>query len=88
MTIQQAWDFMGCSMFVSVGVISIVATILAVNNLFSKYWKPINLYSTIYRFVDVEQEKASEEKEGKNSEGTKPSSKTSSVSKSGSSQEK
>ena len=83
MTIQQAWDFMGCSMFVSVGVISIVATILAVNNLFSKYWKPINLYSTSYRFIDIQQENSSEEKEGKNSEGKKPSSETSSVSKSG-----
>jgi hypothetical protein len=88
MTIQQAWDFMGCSMFVSVGIISIVATILAVNNLFSKFWKPINLYSTIYRFVDVEQEKTSEEKEGKNSQGKKLPSQTSSVSKSGNSQEK
>jgi hypothetical protein len=82
MTIQQAWDFMGCSMFVSVGVISIVATILAVNNLFSKYWKPINLYSTTYRFIDIQQESSSEEKEGKNSEGKKLSSETSSVSKS------
>ena len=73
---------MGCSIFVSVGVISIVATILAVNNLFSKYWKPINLYSTTYRFIDIQQESSSEEKEGKNSEGKKLSSETSSVSKS------
>ena len=88
MTIQQAWDFMGCSMFVSVGIISIVATILAVNNLFSKFWKPINLYSTIYRFVDVEQEKTSEEKEGKNSQGKELSSEIGSVSKSRKPQEK
>jgi hypothetical protein len=88
MTIQQAWDFMGCSMFVSVGIISIVATILVVNNLFSKFWKPINLYSTSYRFVDVEQEKPNEKEEGKNSEGAKPSSEIGSVSKSRKPQEK
>ena len=42
--------FLVCSMLLSAGFLVIVAAIVAINNIFSKYWKPLNWFS----FVDTQ----------------------------------
>ena len=57
MDIQSAINFVVGSILFSVGFLVICAMIVAVNNLFSKYWKPIKwqIYSPQdYTIVDHE----------------------------------
>ena len=57
MDIQSAINFVVGSILFSVGFLVICAMIIAVNNLFSKYWKPIKwqIYSPQdYTIVDHE----------------------------------
>lgn len=41
--------FLVCSMLLSAGFLVIVTAIVAINNIFSRYWKPLNWFS----FVDT-----------------------------------
>jgi hypothetical protein len=41
MDIDQASTFLCGSILIGLGIVVIVATIVAVNNIFSRYWKPV-----------------------------------------------
>ena len=41
MDIDQASTFLCGSILIGIGVIVVVAVIVAVNNIFSRYWKPV-----------------------------------------------
>ena len=45
---SQAATFLGASILISIGVIVIAVLLLILNNLFSKFWKPVELM----RFYD------------------------------------
>jgi hypothetical protein len=62
MNIDQAASFLTGSILFGIGVVCLTVTILVVNNLFSKYWKPVvftkYLFPTTFsdtppRFVDT-----------------------------------
>lgn len=54
MDIESALNFMGCSIFVALGLIAIGGAVLIVNNLFMKYWKPVPIWTIPdYKFVDA-----------------------------------
>lgn len=59
MDVDSAATFLACSILVSCGVGSIGVVLLALNNIFSKFWKPTGitwwppyLNHTQYKFVD------------------------------------
>lgn len=53
MDIDSALNFMGCSIFLALGIVAIGIAVLVVNNLFMKYWKPIPMWTIPqYRFVE------------------------------------
>ena len=57
MDVDSAATFLACSVLIALGFGSIAIVTLYVNNLFSKYWKPVKL--TIippveYRYIDPE----------------------------------
>jgi len=41
-SIEGAIIFLGCSMLISAGLLIITATVVAINNLFARYWQPMN----------------------------------------------
>jgi hypothetical protein len=56
MEIQSAINFLVGSVLFSSGLIVISGMAIALNNLFSKYWKPVQwtIYNPVeYRFVDT-----------------------------------
>ena len=57
MDLQSAINFLVGSVLFSVGIIVITLMIIVVNNIFSKYWKPVkwNIYNpSEFRFIDSE----------------------------------
>ena len=55
MEIQSAINFLVGSVLFSSGVIVLCGMIVALNNLFSKYWKPVKwtIFNPVeYRFID------------------------------------
>lgn len=45
MTIEQASNFFVASILTMLGFIVVVAGIVVINNLISKYWKPVSLFT-------------------------------------------
>ena len=43
MTMDQAATFLAGSILTGIGFIVVIATILAINNLLHKYWKPVQI---------------------------------------------
>lgn len=41
-SIEGAIIFLGCSLLISVGMLSVVAAIVAANNIIARYWKKLN----------------------------------------------
>lgn len=55
MELQSAINFLVGSVLFSCGLVVLTLMVLAINNLFSKYWKPVkwSIYNPVeYRFVD------------------------------------
>lgn len=52
MDMSQAATFLGASILISIGVIVISVLLLILNNLFSKFWKPV----VLMRFYDPYQQ--------------------------------
>lgn len=55
MDIDQASTFFVSSLLIGLGLVAIAATLTAINNIFSKYWKPVNFGYFLPRAL-VEQE--------------------------------
>jgi hypothetical protein len=47
MDIDQASTFLCGSILIGIGLIVIVATIVIINNIFSRYWKPVQWVHTL-----------------------------------------
>jgi hypothetical protein len=45
MTVESAGVFLASTILVGLGIILIIITILVVNNLFAKFWKPVKLFT-------------------------------------------
>ena len=56
MTVEQAATFFVASILTGFGVIIIAMILLALNNLFSKYWKPIK-WNVYVPFIPTEEPK-------------------------------
>jgi hypothetical protein len=52
MDIDQAANFLAGSVLIGIGFIVICTVIIVINNLFSKYWKPIEWSFPEYRFIE------------------------------------
>ena len=53
MSIDSAAVFLAGSILIGLGLIAIIVTLLAINNLLSKYWKPLDWgLMPSYRFID------------------------------------
>ena len=50
----QAANFVTGALLVSVGLVIIVGAILVINNLFSKYWKPVKVFTYIAAKISAE----------------------------------
>jgi len=48
MTVESAGVFLACTILTGIGLILIVMTILVVNNLFAKYWKPVTFTQYLF----------------------------------------
>lgn len=59
--VVQAANFVTSSLLVCLGIILIIVTILIINNLFSKYWRPIKVFTYIAAKISVEDAAAMEE---------------------------
>jgi hypothetical protein len=57
----QAANFVTSSILVCLGIILIIITILIINNLFSKYWRPIKVFTYIAAKISAEDAAAMEE---------------------------
>lgn len=51
MTTDQAAIFLAATVLLGMGITSIAITVLVLNNLFSKYWKPITL--RVFTYTDL-----------------------------------
>ena len=80
MEIQSTINFLVGSILFSLGVVVISCMIVAVNNLFSRFWKPIKwqLYQPVeYRFIDPDSmEQVIPIKNANTTRTSKPGSKT------------
>ena len=47
MDIDQASTFLCGSILIGIGLIVVVATVVIINNIFSRYWKPIQWVHTL-----------------------------------------
>ena len=56
MTVDQAATFFVASILMGFGVIVIAMILLALNNLFSRYWKPIK-WNVYVPFIPIEEPK-------------------------------
>jgi hypothetical protein len=62
MNIDQASNFLGGSILVGLGCIVLVATAAAINNILSRYWRPVNLSNVLPRsLTDMPSRFATEE---------------------------
>jgi len=57
--VVQAANFVTGSVLVSLGLIVIVSTILVINNLFTRFWKPVRIFTYVVKQVPLEQAPAS-----------------------------
>ena len=57
MTIDQGATFFVGSILVMLGFIVVAMGIIAINNLFAKYWKPVNWTLALPEYIYVETEK-------------------------------
>jgi hypothetical protein len=57
----QAANFVTSSILVCLGVILIIVTLLIINNLFSKYWRPVKVFTYIAAKISAEDAAAMEE---------------------------
>ena len=57
----QAANFVTSSILVCLGIILIIVTILIINNLFSKYWRPIKVFTYIAAKISAEDAATMEE---------------------------
>ena len=53
--VVQAANFVTGSILVSLGLIVIVSTILVINNLFTKFWKPVRIFTYVVKQVPLDQ---------------------------------
>lgn len=53
--VVQAANFVTGSVLVSLGLVVIVSTILVINNLFTKFWKPIRIFTYVVKQVPLDQ---------------------------------
>jgi len=49
MNIEQAATFLAGSILVGLGCIVLISVVVAINNIFSRYWRPVNLDSVLPR---------------------------------------
>jgi len=42
---NQAATFLGSSILLMIGMIVIIAGVVVINNILSKYWKPVNIFT-------------------------------------------
>jgi len=52
--VVQAANFVTGALLISLGLVIIVATILVINNLFSRFWKPVRVFTYIAAKVSPE----------------------------------
>ena len=50
----QAANFVTGALLISLGLVIIVATILVINNLFSRFWKPVRVFTYIAAKISPE----------------------------------
>ena len=53
--VVQAANFVTGSVLVSLGLVVIVSTILVINNLFTKFWKPVRIFTYVVKQVPLDQ---------------------------------
>jgi hypothetical protein len=54
MGVIDAANFVSSAVLISLGIIIIVATILVINNLFSRYWRPVKVFTYIAAKISAE----------------------------------
>ena len=54
MGVIDAANFVSSAVLISLGVVIIVATVLVINNLFSKYWRPVKVFTYIAAKISAE----------------------------------
>lgn len=53
--LESAVNFMINSMFACIGILLIVGTVILINNLIHKYWKPVNIFKKHDDYIDMEE---------------------------------
>ena len=61
MGVVDAANFVSSALLISLGVIIVVATILIINNLFNRYWRPVKVFTYIAAKISAEDAAAMEE---------------------------
>jgi hypothetical protein len=54
MGVVDAANFVSSALLISLGVIIVVATILIINNLFNRYWRPVKVFTYIAAKISAE----------------------------------
>ena len=57
MVVDQMANFMAGSILFSIGIIILVIALVIINNILSRFWKPMKFYHYEARFVDDDSEK-------------------------------
>jgi len=61
MGVVDAANFVSSALLISLGLIIIVATILIINNLFNRFWRPVKVFTYIAAKISAEDAAAMEE---------------------------
>jgi hypothetical protein len=60
MGVVDAANFVSSALLISMGIIIIVATILIINNLFNRFWRPVKVFTYIAAKISAEDAAAME----------------------------